>query len=213
MTTPIRAIETSYAGCRFRSRLEARWAVFFDTLGIAWQYEVQGYVAGTYEPRAYLPDFWLPGTGTWAEVKGSDEAVDWDWLADACDWNSVLPGVHESHGTTQGLLLLGSIPAKALTQPWKHPCLQQHKGINVRFFSFTSQGGLELIRGRDAGYGAGGAGITWEEGRPPAVEGVVCCTPYNPRHPIDQRVVHAYAAARSARFEHGQSGAFRRGAE
>lgn len=31
----IKAIETSYAGCRFRSRLEARWAVFFDTLGIA----------------------------------------------------------------------------------------------------------------------------------------------------------------------------------
>lgn len=25
-------IETWYASCRFRSRLEARWAVFFDTL-------------------------------------------------------------------------------------------------------------------------------------------------------------------------------------
>lgn len=31
-TPTIRAIETRYAGCRFRSRLEARWAVFFDHL-------------------------------------------------------------------------------------------------------------------------------------------------------------------------------------
>lgn len=32
----IKAIETRYAGCR-RSRLEARWAVVFDTLGFAWE--------------------------------------------------------------------------------------------------------------------------------------------------------------------------------
>ena len=30
----IAAIETKYKGYRFRSRLEARWAVFFDALGI-----------------------------------------------------------------------------------------------------------------------------------------------------------------------------------
>src|SRR5688500_5573504 len=40
---PIKAIEASDAGCRFRSRLEARWAVIFDALGIAWEYEPQGY--------------------------------------------------------------------------------------------------------------------------------------------------------------------------
>lgn len=36
------ALTTRYAGCRFRSRLEARWAVFFDHLGIEWEYEPQG---------------------------------------------------------------------------------------------------------------------------------------------------------------------------
>lgn len=30
---PANAVETCYRGCRFRSRLEARWAVFFDHLG------------------------------------------------------------------------------------------------------------------------------------------------------------------------------------
>jgi hypothetical protein len=30
----IKTIETIYNGYRFRSRLEARWAVFFDAMGI-----------------------------------------------------------------------------------------------------------------------------------------------------------------------------------
>ena len=39
----IKAIETFYKGYHFRSRLEARWAVFFETLGIPWKYEVEGF--------------------------------------------------------------------------------------------------------------------------------------------------------------------------
>lgn len=39
-------IPTMYKGINFRSRLEARWAVFFDTLGIEWEYEPQGYEVG-----------------------------------------------------------------------------------------------------------------------------------------------------------------------
>ena len=38
----IKAIETVYKGYRFRSRLEARWAVFFDALGIHYRYELEG---------------------------------------------------------------------------------------------------------------------------------------------------------------------------
>lgn len=66
----IKAIETAYKGYRFRSRLEARWAVFFDSLGIEWQYEPEGYELPGGE--RYLPDFYLPrfcGQGLWAEVK------------------------------------------------------------------------------------------------------------------------------------------------
>src|SRR5262249_35299712 len=51
----LRAIETVYRGYRFRSRLEARWAVFFHTLGVRWEYEPEGFVLST--GQWYLPDF------------------------------------------------------------------------------------------------------------------------------------------------------------
>ncbi len=63
----MKAIETRYKGYRFRSRLEARWAVFFDALGIVWEYEKEGYDLD--DAGRYLPDFWLPQVQMWAEVK------------------------------------------------------------------------------------------------------------------------------------------------
>ena len=51
----IRAIETHYKGYRFRSRLEARWAIYFDSVGIEWVYELEGYNLS--DGRKYLPDF------------------------------------------------------------------------------------------------------------------------------------------------------------
>ncbi len=63
----MKAIETRYKGYRFRSRLEARWAVYFDAIGLKWEYEPEGFEFknGT----RYLPDFRLPEIGKWAEVK------------------------------------------------------------------------------------------------------------------------------------------------
>ena len=63
----IQAIETQYKGYSFRSRLEARWAVFFDALGIDWFYEHQGYILP--DGEMYLPDFYLPQINIIAEVK------------------------------------------------------------------------------------------------------------------------------------------------
>lgn len=66
----IKAIETVYKGYRFRSRLEARWAVFFDEMGIEYQYEPEGFET----PFGwYLPDFYLPKMNAWVEVKGGRE--------------------------------------------------------------------------------------------------------------------------------------------
>ena len=68
MSAPaFRAINTRYKGYNFRSRLEARWAVFFDHLGIRWDYEPEGFELGN--GLRYLPDFWLPDAGLWVEVK------------------------------------------------------------------------------------------------------------------------------------------------
>ena len=62
----IKPIETHYKGYRFRSRLEARWAVLFDALNIKWEYEKEGF---DMEGERYLPDFWLPGVAAWVEIK------------------------------------------------------------------------------------------------------------------------------------------------
>lgn len=64
----LRAIETVYNGYRFRSRLEARWAVFLDALKIPYDYEREGFdLGGTW----YLPDFLLlrPRPRVWLEIK------------------------------------------------------------------------------------------------------------------------------------------------
>lgn len=66
----LKAIETRYKGYRFRSRLEARWAVFFDALGVKWEYEPEGYHLPS---GPYLPDFLLPEVDAWIEVKPNTE--------------------------------------------------------------------------------------------------------------------------------------------
>jgi hypothetical protein len=70
----IKAIQTRYKGFHFRSRTEARWAVFLDHLDVPWQYEPEGYDLG--DGIKYLPDFLLypkagdPKMTCWFEVKG-----------------------------------------------------------------------------------------------------------------------------------------------
>lgn len=53
----MRSIPTAYSGITFRSRLEATWAAYFDSLSVTWSYEPEGYtlVCGV----RYLPDFHL----------------------------------------------------------------------------------------------------------------------------------------------------------
>lgn len=63
----IKPIQTRYKGYNFRSRLEARYAVFFDALDIDWEYESEGYDLG--ELGWYLPDFYLPQVSRFVEVK------------------------------------------------------------------------------------------------------------------------------------------------
>lgn len=65
----VRALETEWRGYRFRSRLEARWAVFLTALNIEWEYEPEGFEFSNGD--RYLPDFWLPtfDGGSFVEVK------------------------------------------------------------------------------------------------------------------------------------------------
>jgi hypothetical protein len=62
------SVVTVYNGIRFRSRLEARWAVFLTAAGIPYEYEKR-LIRAKGEP-GYVPDFWLPGPEQHLEVKG-----------------------------------------------------------------------------------------------------------------------------------------------
>lgn len=81
MTTrhEIKAIPTKYNGIEFRSRLEARWAVFFDTLGIKYLYEYEGYQLPS---GWYVPDFYLPEVngGCFVEIKPTYPSSDEHYL-------------------------------------------------------------------------------------------------------------------------------------
>ena len=65
-----KVIQTFYNGYHFRSRTEARWAVFFDAIGFGYQYEPEGFVfyVGN-EKVTYLPDFFINDFDLYIEIK------------------------------------------------------------------------------------------------------------------------------------------------
>ncbi|WP_101790989.1 hypothetical protein [Nonomuraea indica] len=191
-------IETHYAGCRFRSRLEARYAVLFDKLGIRWEYEPQGFLV---DRRPYLPDFCLVDSGTWVEVKGSEEDLDHDLMLKAVFH---LPEAAESFPT---LLLLGPIP-----EPKGDRCNWCWIGLSP---SAADPSGERYPT--DAYWSLTPAGFPRHPLRPADTSGA---TPVayefagwlEPEGDMDTTASEsakqreAYVAARSARFEHGERG-------
>lgn len=63
-----KAIETDYAGIKFRSRIEARWAIFYESIGVDWHYEPEGF---EFKHGRYLPDFFINDIDSWIEIKGA----------------------------------------------------------------------------------------------------------------------------------------------
>lgn len=66
MTSDRRSIPTRYKNILFRSKLEADWARALDRLAIPWEHEKEGRYFGEV---FYLPDFWLPRSRQFLEVK------------------------------------------------------------------------------------------------------------------------------------------------
>jgi hypothetical protein len=181
----IKPIETRYAGCRFRSRLEARWAVFFDALNLDWQYEPQGFELPS---GRYLPDFYLPSIDAWFEVKG--EPAGW---GDICATKA-----SELAQMTDKCVFIagGDIPRNA----------NQLMGNEHDWMLMLAPG-----NGGDTHYLWCLCPICHEigiefDGRGERVCDEKCTSVNKSRtydHPI---IVAAYEAARSARFEFGESG-------
>jgi hypothetical protein len=82
----MKPIQTTYKGYRLRSRLEARWAVFLDALGMTWPYVDEGFDLG--DGLWYLPDFFVEEWDCWIEIKGSkpieEEVLKCARLAEGC---------------------------------------------------------------------------------------------------------------------------------
>jgi hypothetical protein len=194
----MKAIETRYAGCRFRSRLEARWAVFFTRSGIAWQYEPQGFlIAG----RPYLPDFLLTDCGTWVEVKGAESELDHGLMLAAAEH---LPDMGCKKESGPRLLILGPVPEPPASGDlgWI--------GLDPIAGSFEGDDDL-IICDRWWGFGRYSKNL-----RPWVLVNTSRCTPADddegdwlvPALDSDEPEgsAAAYTAARSARFEHGEKG-------
>ena len=173
----IQAIETKYKGYRFRSRLEARWAVFFDAIGIPWEYEPEGFETSV---GGYLPDFRLFGT-LFAEVKPPS-------MKDA-EFAKIKAFVSD---TEKPLLVLVDVPGAH----W-YPVLEV---VRVGDLRDPDAPMLPLVYAEwmDFGYSAD-KGRPWMDYRGqerPAANDLN----------LTDKFVRATEAARSARFEHGENG-------
>ena len=68
----LKAWPTPYKGFNFRSRMEARWAVLLDLLGIEAVYEMEKL---DIDVGVNIPDFYLPRYSFWIEVGPGDMAI------------------------------------------------------------------------------------------------------------------------------------------
>lgn len=87
------AIETAYRGYLFRSRLEAKWAAFFDLCGWPWSYEPK-------DLGGWIPDFAIGEHPVLVEIKPF-------WRDD--EWGDAKEKIMAS-GCNEPVLLLGNDP-------------------------------------------------------------------------------------------------------
>lgn len=198
-----KAIETRYKGYRFRSRSEARWAVFFDACDIKWRYEPEGFELPS---GRYLPDFWLEGIKIWVEVKPTPHFDRWPMM------ELVLATGHPCL-TVEGL--------PSLT-PWEDGRYYElfHMSTHADRFTFVP-GGLSKINGFSGdvrlgecmrfaeclncgviGISQGGMIGSLHCGCSKTIDlGVLPLS----HAPDTDKMLTAYEAARSVRFEYGET--------
>jgi hypothetical protein len=179
----LKAIETCFDGYRFRSRLEARWAVFFKTLKVPFEYEKEGFNLG--RSGYYLPDFYLPNQKCWIEIKPNGKAV--------VDYYDPRYCVLAGESATPVLVVAGN--------PWPG----EYEIYTFALLGKTVHAWLVAPSVFALGENPQEVWIMRHDGA------AVCFNPMNSvgrsypdiRHP---GLMRAYTAARSARFEHGEHG-------
>jgi hypothetical protein len=169
-------IETFYNGFRFRSRLEARWACFFDAMAWDYHYEPQGFLLP--EGLPYLPDFFLPRFNAYIEIKGQAPSEEEQHIARQCGSSAqpycLLYGPCAGGGV-HGVYLVTSYIEES-PQAYFAGCRSCHQGIWIRGVDFATP--LE-----------------------PCPDPCWC-----DKWPLPtKQIAAAYAHAQQARFEHGET--------
>lgn len=180
----IRPIETIYNGYKFRSRLEARWAVFFDALGVKYEYEPEGFLLPS--GKRYLPDFRVKCWGT----RGKIESEPFDLYIEVKGnmTESDYARIREFSGITDGkeycyienpVLIVGNIPEKGKSAYYTDNVYCNYNLIDGDWFGAypAADRGKFFLWGDDGNY-------IWNVAE----------------------VERAYDKARQARFEHGEKG-------
>lgn len=168
MTT--KPIQTAYKGYNFRSRLEARWAVFFDQLNIPYEYEPEGYDLGN--GYYYLPDFRIDDF--FIEVKPSEQPTEEE---------KAKARLLSEHAGCDVVIVCGQ-PLNHYSVWYRNGELVPHSGMQIGFMRFDDDSLYLLCI-------SGG----YKELKENCAKMNIFCE------------YDAAIAARSARFEHGQSGA------
>lgn len=188
----MKPIETIYNGYRFRSRLEARWAVFFDALGVDYEYEPEGFRLdnGMY----YLPDFRVKCWGTrgrickepfdlWIEVKGHISVEDTHKIM-----SFVNAKPHPEFGgliyTNNPLLILGDIPSSIKDMTKYFSDMEQYEISPFNYLLIDGDSWVAMPAAYDGKFFLWGADESQIQNK--------------------TKVLNAYEIARQARFEHGE---------
>lgn len=202
----MKAIETDFLWYRFRSRLEARWAIFFNVGGIRFEYEPEGIDDGS---TLYLPDFYLPDYDMFVEVKP-------DRPNSKEELKKPLQCVLDNK--IQRLMILQAIPQKTECECWWYPFIYYHNGsqdavsarcvITPEIDHLAIRTNLWIGYANEKGFcGLGCANSDNIDFSPIHDEKMIFCEEdfawsENFDHE-DRRLLHkAYDAARKARFEY-----------
>lgn len=174
----IKSIETRYAGITLRSRLEARWCVFFDNAGITWEYEPDR--ISLENGGTYLPDFMLTFVNlppVYVEVKGAEEKLDKPYLIRAALELDVL-------------VILGPIPdCRKGIIGWNGLVNEADTGMALLQLWADLESPVRALHVVDVAPEP----CIWTQA--PIIDAAIRCSRTCP-----------YDAARGARFEHGQCG-------
>ena len=189
-----------YSGVHFRSTLEARWALFFDTIGRSWDYEVAEFPVC--EGHSYLPALYVHGLG-WVEVKGPPflSAASMAKIAAGAAGPRPLPSREHPYTPPGAVIILGDVPrVERGIRPVHSIVLAETTTpgrAEVWHVVLGPRGVPELIGQRPVRT-IDASGVIPREGPPMELRRTLC-NPEPVRGAVPRDVARAYAAADSLR--------------